>query len=493
MMSVNKSEEESPVPVSLDVAESPRKKMRLDSSGRKSWSLMDRKTDHEVLQEMGVSLLEPDDNDILCDPDVSGMAHKQLKRKRDIENVNPNITIVTSPRSKFSPKSPRKAHPDAGPSRVKSPRSSEKQTPLKPTDQQTLETTLLDSYVTDSETPLAQHDASHGSHRSTGTESKGVCFHALSDEVILGVFRWLPKRTLAHCMLVCKRWNRIACDETLWQRLELGNKTLARDAVGRILARKPIIVRLASSEIGEWHPPTPPPPSRIQYLDLSMSTVDVTTLDNLLQTCRNLKKLSLESVLLHQHTCTLIGKCSNLETLNLTMAQGITAEGLQAILEGCTSLLSLNISWCNLSEEALEVFVTSCPQRLQRLNIGGARIMTDEIIERLVLRCPRLLELDISDCGRLTSSSALSLVSLQRLEHLALSRCYLLPATALTQLGSMPSLQYVDVWGMLHTHALNALRAALPHVQINTFKFSAIARPTVGTRRTSIWGLRTRD
>ncbi|PZC72754.1 hypothetical protein B5X24_HaOG210681 [Helicoverpa armigera] len=97
--------------------------------------------------------------------------------------------------------------------------------------------------------------------------------------------------------------------------------------------------------------------------------------------------------------------------------------------------------------------------------------MTDEIIERLVLRCPRLLELDISDCGRLTSSSALSLVSLQRLEHLALSRCYLLPATALTQLGSMPSLQYVDVWGMLHTHALNALRAALPHVQINTFKF----------------------
>ncbi|KAJ8706804.1 hypothetical protein PYW07_012882 [Mythimna separata] len=680
-MNVNTSDDESPLPSSFSEVESARKKMRADNSSSKSWRLMDRKTDHEVLQEMGVSLLEPDDSEnIVCDPNASGMAPKQLKRKHmDIENVNPNVNsitsprIITSPRSKYSPKSPRvkPCSPNAGPSRLK---SAEKLTPLQPTDQRILETTLLEDYLIDEETPLAQSvsagylptpaaqysgatsDSSGGKHRYTplGHEDEliisrrhkaepvgTVSFNILSDEMILSVFRWLPKRTLAHCMMVCKRWHRVACDETLWQRLDLGNKTLSKDAIGRILARKPVIVRLASSEIGEWHPATLPEASRIHYLDLSMATIDVRTLNNLLQSCPSLKKLSLESVQLEDSSCELIGKCSNLETLNLTMALGVTADGLKSVLEGCKNLLSLNISWCTLTEAALEVLVTTAPQRLQRLNIGGARIMTDDIIDRLVSRCPRLLELDVSDCGRLTARCALALTALQRLEHLALSRCYLLPAHALTaaaagtpgaepllsststcahvstlhhsiqslleldvsdcgrltarcalaltalqrlehlalsrcyllpahaltaaaagtpgaepllsststcahvstlhhsiqslleldvsdcgrltarcalaltalqrlehlalsrcyllpahaltKLGSMPSLQYVDVWGMLHSHALTALRAALPHVQINTFMFSAIARPTVGTRRTSIWGLRTRD
>lgn len=520
-MSANKTDDEYTPSRNLDEVDSPRKRMRLDNSGRKSWSLMDRKTDHEVLQEMGVSLLEPDDCEVPCDPGTSGLMHKSLKRKRDLENVNPNINIITSPHSKLSPKSPRvrTASPNAGPSKVKSPRSAEKH-PLQPTEQHLLETTLMfNDYLIDEETPLAQSVSAQylppapnsGGKKSSEVTPLGIeeeliisrrhkpepmgtdAFNILSDEMILSVFRWLPKRTLAHCMLVCKRWHRVACDETLWQRLDLGNKTLAKDAIGRILARKPIIVRLASSEIGEWHPATSPPASRIQYLDLSMSTLDTLTLDSLLRACPHLSKLSVESVLLSDTTCVYIGKCSKLETLNLTMAQNITAEGLTSILDGCTSLQSLNISWCNLDEPSLEVLVTMLPQRLQRLNISGARIMSDDIVERLCSRCPRLLELDISDCGRVTARCALALATLKRLEHLATSRCYLLPAHALYKLGSTPSLQYLDVWGMLHTHALSALTTALPHVQVNQFMFSAIARPTVGPRRTSIWGLRTRD
>ncbi|XP_075989991.1 S-phase kinase-associated protein 2-like isoform X2 [Anticarsia gemmatalis] len=496
-MSANKTEDDHPSSRNLDDTESPRKKMRMDNSGRKSWSLMDRKTDHEM--------------------------HKTLKRKRDIENVNPNINLVTSPLSKLSPKSPRMkaSSPNPGPSRLKSPKSADKH-PLQPTDQQLLETSLIfTDYLIDEETPLAQsvsaqylpvntaHSGTVNKNRDftpLGLEEELIIsrrqpaavpgadsFNILSDEMILSVFRWLPKRTLAHCMCVCKRWHRVACDETLWQRLDLGNKTLAKDAVGRILARKPVIIRLASSEIAEWHPTTPPAPSRIQYLDLSMCTVDTTTLNNLLSTCSLLNKLSVESVLLADSTCQIIGKCSKLETLNLTMAQGITAQGLTYILSGCPSIQSLNISWCNLDEASLEVLVAMLPQRLQRLNISGARIITDSILERLTARCPRLVELDISDCGRLTARSATALASLHRLEHLATSRCYLLPAHALYKLGSTAALQYLDVWGMLHTHALSALRGALPHVHLNQFMFSAIARPTVGPRRTSIWGLRTRD
>ncbi|CAG4980604.1 unnamed protein product [Parnassius apollo] len=522
-------DDEYPSPSLVDEIISPRKKLCTESSTRKSWSLMDRRTDQEVLQEMGVSILEQDESEGHCDMPASVTSHKpHLKRKHDIENVNPNInSSITSPGSRYSPKSPKvKIYSSSpGPSKAKSPRSSEKAKPLQCVD--SLETTLLSHYLIEEETPSAQVCAqylpSHGSSFTSGSTSScsggkkhsltplgleeeliisrrsksepvgNDTFSVLSDEMILSVFRWLPKRTLAHCMLVCKRWYRVACDETLWQRLDLGNKLLSRDALGRILAKKPVIVRLASTEIGEWHPTTPPTQSRIQYLDLSMCTIDQETLGCLLERCTGLKKLSLESIQLEDSICKLVGKCTSLETLNLTMARGVTAEGLEEILKGCVCLQSLNISWCNLNEAALQLMVATLPQKLQRLNVSGARIMTDEMVQKLVERCPRLLELDVSDCSRLGAPSVLSILKLARLEHLALSRCYLLPPHVLTKLSSMPSLQYVDVWGMLQSGSLNALRAALPAIQINQFMFSAIARPTVGARRTSIWGLRTRD
>ncbi|KAL0809087.1 hypothetical protein ABMA28_012715 [Loxostege sticticalis] len=489
-MSAQKVDDEITSPSHLEEVDSPRKRPRLDTSSRKSWSLMDRRTDQEVLQEMGVSLLEPDDNEIPCEATPSSShQHKTLKRKRDIENVNPNVLTMASPR-KFSPKSPRVkvCSPSPGPSKV-NPRSVEKARPLQPSDAQILETTIIDEYLIDEETPLAQVtgvpqgfncvERKQNSYTPLGQEEELILsrrtksepsgadsFNILSDEMILSVFRWLPKLTLAHCMVVCKR--------LYLEPVKLG-------------------LNLLLFQIGEWHPTTPPSQSRIQYLDLSISTIDIITLNCLLQRCSGLKKLSLESVQLDDRTCELIGKCNNLETLNLTMAQGITDKGLTSILEGCTSLASLNISWCNLTEEALNVLVTMLPQKLQRLNVGGARIMTNEMVIKLVERCPRLLELDLSDCSRVSGSGVQAVQALTRLEHLALSRCYLLPPHVLTKLNCMVSLQYLEVWGMLHATSLAALRAALPAIQLNQFMFSAIARPTVGTRRTSIWGLRTRD
>ncbi|KAJ0169433.1 hypothetical protein K1T71_015020 [Dendrolimus kikuchii] len=536
-MNSNAAEDDYQHTRNVEEVESPRKRMRLDNSGRKSWSLMDRKTDYEVLQEMGVSLLEPDDNDTNYDPSSSGnLPHKPTaKRKRDIENVNPNVNSTgLSPRGKASPRSPRAKICSPGPSKARSPRSHEKHKPLQQSDHKLLETSLPSEYLIDEETPLDQSVGAHylptataGPNTNIDGKKRECCtsksepygpdsFSALSDEMMLSIFRWLPKRTLAHSMLVCKRWYRVACDETLWQRLDLGNKTLNKDALGRILARKPIIVRLASSEIGEWHPTSLSSPSRIQYLDLSMATLDQVTLDSLLTMCPGLKKLSLENLQLQDSTCAIIDqiiphdiKFNNRPLIDVRQSKSIfmnptIPNDINKIImnlkntnstgyDGITTLQSLNISWCNLDEISLEVLVTGLPSRLQRLNLGGARILTDDMVACLCRCCTHLLELDLSDCSRLSACSVQALAALQRLEHLALSRCYLLPAQTLTKLSCMVSLQYLEVWGMLQTHSLSLLKEKLPGIQINQFMFSAIARPTVGTRRTSIWGLRTRD
>lgn len=61
------------------------------------------------------------------------------------------------------------------------------------------------------------------------------------------------------------------------------------------------------------------------------------------------------------------------------------------------------------------------------------------------------------------------------------------------EINKLNSIAYLDIFGVLSDQALNVLRDNFPEIGINKFIHSAAARPTVGSRRTSIWGLRTRD
>lgn len=524
-MNCNIDSERSPCETTSPESENRRKRKK------SIWTLSGRQTDKEVLQEMGVGILSQDNSegDSPCDE----VSQVKPKRKCNIENVNPNINCASA-QAKVSPRrSPNskkrspgtsekniltqtlKYSPSPGPSRVRSPddcagrqqsewvtnnQSMDEETPLPliPVQlqyklKQNVSNTSTENtgtlYTDDLDTQL--NDTVLSNLRSN-VEVGVDAFSSLSDEVMLGIFKWLSKVTLADCMLVCKRWHRIASDETFWQRLELGNKELLTGAIGKILERKPIIVRLAGSQIGEWSNSTDfEEPSRIQYLDLSICSISYNTLNSLLEKCPALKKLSLEFIKVNDQTCQLIARCHRMETLNLTMSEGVSPDGLLSILEGCRRLQSLNLSWCHFCLESLEVLCANVNPRIQRLNIAGAKHITDELLSALVTRCPRLLELDVSDCPRITD--IICITKLNTLEHLALSRCYLLPPNMLTKLNCMSALQYLEVWGMLQATSLMALKQALPGIQINQFMHSAIARPTVGPRRTSIWGLRTRD
>lgn len=61
------------------------------------------------------------------------------------------------------------------------------------------------------------------------------------------------------------------------------------------------------------------------------------------------------------------------------------------------------------------------------------------------------------------------------------------------ELNNLPTLTYLDIFGMLSETGMELLEQNFPNIGINKFIHSSVARPTVGTRRTSVWGLRTRD
>ncbi|KAI4477801.1 hypothetical protein M0802_014633 [Mischocyttarus mexicanus] len=320
-------------------------------------------------------------------------------------------------------------------------------------------------------------------------------FIKLSDEMILMIFRWLPKKCLVRCMLVCKRWCQIARDEALWSRLDLSSKVLNEGTLEHILPRGVQILRLAQAEIADpiYMENTEILSSKLQYLDLSMAVISANGLAALLFKCKLLKKLSLESCILNNACCYAIRLNTEISVLNLAMCEGINLECVKDLIK-LRSLTALNVAWCSLDAESVSLLCKSLPPTLTRLNISGCRnSMMDNNIKDLVKSCPKMIELDLSDCTLLTMNSSPYLLNFSALEHLSLSRCYSIPPTTFIRLAYMPCLMYLDLFGLMTEPMAKSVQSNCGEIEINKFLYSSVARPTVGVRRTSIWGLRVRD
>lgn len=114
-------------------------------------------------------------------------------------------------------------------------------------------------------------------------------------------------------------------------------------------------------------------------------------------------------------------------------------------------------------------------------------------MKSLSKRCPDIIELDLSDCALLTIDTVHTLFAFSKLEHLSVNRCYSIPHSGYVKLTQMPSLLYLDIFGLVSESILKTLQASCRKPEFNKFLYSSVARPTVGIRRTSIWGLRVRD
>ncbi|XP_071633405.1 S-phase kinase-associated protein 2 isoform X1 [Temnothorax longispinosus] len=324
-------------------------------------------------------------------------------------------------------------------------------------------------------------------------------FNKLSDEIMLMILKWLPKKCLVRSMLVCKRWCQIARDEALWTRLDLGSKVLNEGTLGYILPRGVQILRLAQAEIADpvfcegSEVLSESYISKLQYLDLSMAVISPVGLATLLSKCKYLKKLSLEKCILNRDCCRAISQNTELEVLNLTMCENIDIGCITDLMK-LECLTVLNMSWCSLDNECMTLLCKTLPTSITRLNVAGCRkTMSDENVKDLSKRCPDIIELDLSDCAMLTIQTIHNLLNFTKLEHLSLSRCYSIPLSAYMRLAHMPCLLYLDVFGLMSESVLKSLQATCREPEINKYLYSSVARPTVGIRRTSIWGLRVRD
>ncbi len=80
---------------------------------------------------------------------------------------------------------------------------------------------------------------------------------------------------------------------------------------------------------------------KIEYLDLTCSSIDINGLSSLLKHCKNLKRISLESLTLNERILMYLSENKSLSTLNLCMTQGIDPNVLIETLKNLKSYYTL--------------------------------------------------------------------------------------------------------------------------------------------------------
>ncbi|MCD7458332.1 hypothetical protein HAX54_037928 [Datura stramonium] len=122
--------------------------------------------------------------------------------------------------------------------------------------------------------------------------------------------------------------------------------------------------------------------------------------------------------------CFIAMGCSCLNTVSLRKRSGVGDAGVISLVSFLPKLIDLDLSYCDkVSDEALRVIGSS--SSLKNLNLKGCWLVSDVGLKSLVRGPLRMIlkKLIIAECDRITDCGVLSLMQLCCLEELNLAEC----------------------------------------------------------------------
>ena len=157
---------------------------------------------------------------------------------------------------------------------------------------------------------------------------------------------------------------------------------------------------------------------------------------------------------------------TNLLQLNLSGYSGFSESSLKTLLSSCSRLDELNLSWCyDFTEKHVQVAVAHVLETITQLNLSRyCRNLQRSDVSTLVGRCPNLVHLDLSDSVMLNNDCFPEFYQLKYLQHLSFSWCYDIIPETLLELGEIPTLKTLQVFGIVPEGMLQLLKEALPHL-----------------------------
>ena len=296
----------------------------------------------------------------------------------------------------------------------------------------------------------------------------------LPDEVILKVIKYLDINKLVKFGEVSKRMRAISSDQSLWQKINLGQNRpghhwcphsnsivdVPTNFVKMAIENGCQYLSLLYMKLGTPGDSITMKSDRdlclhrascLKYLDLSFCEAHSSIFEEILASCHSLQKLSMASTLdIHSITSKMINSICyqngrTLETLNLSACRVIDLESIQKITKNCVGLKNVGLSNTELSQDSINFLVNNLTPEVEKLSIGSLRNLKDEHVKALVARCNKLSVLSLKNTTITNDSLTYIIRSLQHtLKKLNINLCDGITYAKVTELRSMPKLRVLN-------------------------------------------------
>ena len=338
--------------------------------------------------------------------------------------------------------------------------------------------------------------------KSSKNQSKGI--HDLPDEVLLKIFAKLSLKNLICTSQVSKRIRRVCYDKSLWQIINLFNKSVPTEFIEQILENGCCYLSLCDANLkglaipkrGAHPVPTPLKvlngKSQLRYLDLSFFKNEV-FVGELLKSCQFLEKLSLKYSNTGTGMTNLNSGClnfDNLKVLDISGCEGIDMGTMRQIVM-FENLTEINFGWPpkggGLSTTMIDYLVKNISIQLKKISLNAQQSVRDEHIAKLVTRCKEIRELQLSRVSNITNNSLDNIMKgLHKLEKLDI-RLTKINLIKIMELRWMPELQNLNCEQVFNVGDIKKLKNRLPHLIVNQKIFKIADRSQSLTPIEGFW------
>ena len=267
------------------------------------------------------------------------------------------------------------------------------------------------------------------------TEMVGGEKHPLPYTVWTKIFSYLSQADLAHCLCVCRIWNRWCINPELWKEIDLSRNRIVQNHLMGIVRRQP------------------------ESLILSSVIMTPKQLTWIVERIPLLKKLVLSKCSWATMSGLCTSACPLLTELDISWATGISDQFFEDLITPPVDrkpgvknisrlhrLKILSIAGTEITHHAIEL-ITVHLSRLEVLDLSYCTRITDQSIQSLAnpksATQETLKVLNLSGCRQLTDASLQMIKNFKHLSHLSMSACNKISADAFRHFGMHGLVQFI--------------------------------------------------
>ena len=226
-----------------------------------------------------------------------------------------------------------------------------------------------------------------------------VNLETLPNEVILKIFAHLNVKDLGRCAQVSKNFCLLAYDKTVWTKVLVTSGVVPHQLLKQALSRGTKYLGLSNlSFVSTVVEPNFPPNNQVEYLDLSTSLMDEKYFRQLILSCHNLKKLSVNDGYWKSEDLMkgILQNSNSLKVLDLSGCDKLKQEDVKSIVSSCLELTDANFDHMTICNTySLSSIFANLTKNIEKLSLSGAVIGINDITE-IMTRCKKITHLDLT-------------------------------------------------------------------------------------------------